>query len=233
MARVNPVQLQRYLSGMNYPARRQDLLAQAEQNQADERALSSLERLPDEVYTSPADVSAALRQLTADDAQRSAMEMGEVRAEYVAVPPEQAMPTVIEPPAPPRPPSRAAAKAQQLVTTQLNSQKEKLAETLQTATMSIRQAGQNLRQQGQESFGNYVDQGAERLDQISSYLRQTDAEVLMQKAQEATRKGQETARKRPALLIGAGFIAAFVAARLVKSAGEPPPPDPAETPATA
>jgi hypothetical protein len=60
MAKVNPIQLQKHLKGMDYPASKQDLINHAKKQGADENALSALEQLPDEKYETPADVSKAI-----------------------------------------------------------------------------------------------------------------------------------------------------------------------------
>lgn len=63
MAQVNPIQLQKHLKGMDYPASREDIIRHAEENGADEEALSVLEQLPDEEFETPADVSKAVGQM--------------------------------------------------------------------------------------------------------------------------------------------------------------------------
>ena len=60
MAKVNPIQLQKHLKGMDYPASKEDLIEHAKKNGADEHALAALEDLPDDQYETPADVSKAL-----------------------------------------------------------------------------------------------------------------------------------------------------------------------------
>jgi hypothetical protein len=60
MAKVNPIQLQKYLKGIDYPASKQDLLERAKQEGADENVCATLEQLPDEEYETPADVSKAV-----------------------------------------------------------------------------------------------------------------------------------------------------------------------------
>ena len=62
MAKVNPIQLQKHLKGVDYPASKQDLIDHAKQQGADENALSALEQLPDEQYETPAEVSKAIGQ---------------------------------------------------------------------------------------------------------------------------------------------------------------------------
>lgn len=63
MAKVNPVQLQKDLKGMNYPASKQDLLKHAQQKGADENVCATLEKLPDREYETPTDVSKAVGQI--------------------------------------------------------------------------------------------------------------------------------------------------------------------------
>lgn len=60
MAKTNPIQLQKFLKGMDYPARRQDLVEHAKKEGADENVCATLEKLPDEEYETPADVSKAV-----------------------------------------------------------------------------------------------------------------------------------------------------------------------------
>ena len=60
MAKVNPIQLQKHLKGVDYPARKEDLIKHAKQNGADKDALSALEQMPDEEYETPTDVSKAI-----------------------------------------------------------------------------------------------------------------------------------------------------------------------------
>ena len=63
MAGVNPIQLEKYLKGVDYPVSKADLLKQAEKNGADEQARSTLEQLPDQSFDSPTDVSKAVGAL--------------------------------------------------------------------------------------------------------------------------------------------------------------------------
>ena len=57
---VNPIQIQKFLKGVNYPASKGDLLENAEREGADEDVRTTLEKLPDQEYETPADVSKAL-----------------------------------------------------------------------------------------------------------------------------------------------------------------------------
>lgn len=63
MAKVNPIQIQKYLKGIDYPARREDLVQRAKDEGADDNVCSMLEQLPDEEFDTPADVSKAIGAL--------------------------------------------------------------------------------------------------------------------------------------------------------------------------
>lgn len=60
MSQLNPVQLQKFLKGVDYPARKDALIANAKKMGADENVCNSLEQLPDEEFEAPIDVSQAL-----------------------------------------------------------------------------------------------------------------------------------------------------------------------------
>lgn len=59
MATVNPIQIRRFLKRVNYPAGKGDLIKHAVQEGTDEQVRSTLERLPDQQFQTPADVSEA------------------------------------------------------------------------------------------------------------------------------------------------------------------------------
>ena len=57
MSKPNPIELQKYLSGVDYPAQRDDLVRAAEKNGADSHTLDVVRRLPDRTYDGPSGVS--------------------------------------------------------------------------------------------------------------------------------------------------------------------------------
>jgi hypothetical protein len=63
MVHVNPIQVQTYLKGVDYPASKQTLIDKAKSMGADENICASLEQLPDEDFQTPADVSQAFGEL--------------------------------------------------------------------------------------------------------------------------------------------------------------------------
>ena len=60
MSDVNPIQIQKFLKGVDYPASKQDLLQNAKKLGADDNVCESLEKLPDQDFDAPVDVSEAL-----------------------------------------------------------------------------------------------------------------------------------------------------------------------------
>ncbi len=63
MANVNPVQVQKFLGGIDYPTDKQTLLRTAQQHGADDNVCQLLQQLPDQSFNSPNDVSEAIGKL--------------------------------------------------------------------------------------------------------------------------------------------------------------------------
>jgi hypothetical protein len=61
--RINPIQLQKYLKGINYPTRRGTLVETAQRQGAPDDVIDMLGHLPDQGYNAPKDVSKAVGQL--------------------------------------------------------------------------------------------------------------------------------------------------------------------------
>lgn len=55
-----PAEIRDYLNGVVYPANLEDLLAQARSNDASDKVLAALARIPDEDYNAPTAVERAL-----------------------------------------------------------------------------------------------------------------------------------------------------------------------------
>ncbi|MBD2344633.1 DUF2795 domain-containing protein [Anabaena subtropica] len=64
MAKANPVQIQKHLKGVDYPASKQELIQHAQQQGADQKVISLLEQLPeDEEYDNPTDLNKAIGKI--------------------------------------------------------------------------------------------------------------------------------------------------------------------------
>ena len=57
---VNPIQVQKFLKGVDYPASKQELIDHAKDQGADDAVVSSLEGMDGESFETPAEVSEAL-----------------------------------------------------------------------------------------------------------------------------------------------------------------------------
>jgi hypothetical protein len=63
MARINPVQVQKYLGGIDYPADKDQLLKRAQEKGADDTVVQTLKDLPMDRSLSPNDVSEAIGKM--------------------------------------------------------------------------------------------------------------------------------------------------------------------------
>lgn len=59
----NPIQIQKFLGGLDYPVSKQDIIDKAKQGGADKKVMDALEQIPDQQYASPVAVSRAVGQL--------------------------------------------------------------------------------------------------------------------------------------------------------------------------
>jgi Protein of unknown function (DUF2795) len=57
---ANPIDLQKHLSGVSYPAGKNDLIATAQRNGADDQLLGALNKLPDKQFSGPDQVQKAI-----------------------------------------------------------------------------------------------------------------------------------------------------------------------------
>ncbi|WP_019808245.1 DUF2795 domain-containing protein [Saccharomonospora halophila] len=58
MSQPDPIRMQKYLSGVDYPAGRDDLVRHAQDEGADDEVLDHLRTIPDRTYDGPNAVSA-------------------------------------------------------------------------------------------------------------------------------------------------------------------------------
>jgi hypothetical protein len=57
---TNPIQLQKYLGGVDYPTDKQTLIRRAQDNGAGDDVIRTLQNLPTDRFNSPNDVSEAI-----------------------------------------------------------------------------------------------------------------------------------------------------------------------------
>jgi hypothetical protein len=61
-APLTPFRIQKFLGGLRYPARKDQVLEQARQRGADEQVIGALATLPDGAYESPISLSRQIRR---------------------------------------------------------------------------------------------------------------------------------------------------------------------------
>lgn len=67
MAKINPIDVQKALGGVDYPARREDLVRHARENNASEEVMNFLEQIDEErEFDTPAEVQQEVPQSDQD-----------------------------------------------------------------------------------------------------------------------------------------------------------------------
>lgn len=61
--KINPVKVQKFLKGIDYPVDKKTLIEKAKGNGADENVMHTLQRMSRETYNGPKDVSRAIGAL--------------------------------------------------------------------------------------------------------------------------------------------------------------------------
>jgi hypothetical protein len=60
MAKINPIELQKSLKGVDYPAKKDDIVKSAENNGAEDEILEALRNISEDSFEKPTDVTKAL-----------------------------------------------------------------------------------------------------------------------------------------------------------------------------
>lgn len=60
MAKPTPIEMEKYLKGVDYPASKEDLLESAKRNGAEQQICEVIQSLPDRCFEKPTDVTKAL-----------------------------------------------------------------------------------------------------------------------------------------------------------------------------
>jgi len=95
-------------------------------------------------------------------------------------------------------------------TDQLNTQKGRATEGLDTVAHAVRQTTEQLRAGQHDTIAEYIDKAAEQLERFSTRMREKDVNEILQDV-------QQFARRQPALFIGGSFAAGLLAARFLRS----------------
>jgi hypothetical protein len=100
--------------------------------------------------------------------------------------------------------------ARQQATSQISTQQQRLAGTLNTVATALHDASREMRDQDEAPIAEYVDTAAHQVEQFATMLREQDLEQLMNTT-------AQFARRQPALFLGAAFALGFAATRFLKS----------------
>lgn len=60
MANMNPIQVEKYMKGVDYPASKEDLLNAAKRNGAEKQICDMIQNLPNQRFEKPTDITKAL-----------------------------------------------------------------------------------------------------------------------------------------------------------------------------
>lgn len=92
--------------------------------------------------------------------------------------------------------------------------KERLVEGATGVAQALRHASEGLRADDQATVGDYTDALASKVDGVARFLQSRDLPTMAKEV-------KEFARRQPALFLGGAFTLGIVAARFLKSSGDP------------
>jgi Protein of unknown function (DUF2795) len=217
--------LQEFLRDATFPLAKDELVRSAREAGLTSDMVSTLERLPQETYMTPVDVSLAVSQLdagsTAGAKGSSGSRRSTTKAEPAASAQDRASGQAKRPPQPVMAPnpaktemtgatSRIATRVTGIAKDQLELRKGQATMQLEQAAQSIRQSSEQFRQQGNPTLADVSEAAASGLEQANEFLRTRDVDAVIGEA-------EATARRQPALVIGGGFAIAFLVTRMLKA----------------
>jgi len=104
-------------------------------------------------------------------------------------------------------------QARSQVTSQLESQKERVSGTLCNVAEAMRHTSEQLRQQNQEPVAQIAERAADTVDRITGYLNERDVRQILNSV-------ESYAREQPAVFIGGAFALGLLMARFFKSSSD-------------
>lgn len=104
-------------------------------------------------------------------------------------------------------------QARSQVTSQLESQKERVSGTLCNVAEAMRHTSEQLRQQNQEPVAQIAERAADTVDRITGYLNERDVRQILNSV-------ESYAREQPAVFIGGAFALGLLVARFFKSSSD-------------
>ena len=113
-------------------------------------------------------------------------------------------------------------QVRQQATDTLVSQKERLADTLDTVTLLLHQAGEHAELKDKAMLSGYVDKASGQLGQWSETLREREVTQLLDDT-------VQFARRQPMLFFSGALAAGFAGARFLRSSTQQPEPETTST----
>ena len=105
--------------------------------------------------------------------------------------------------------SSAGQRAAEQVTSRLDAQKERAADSLTEVAESLRNSSRQF-QGDQNGLGRYINQAADRVEDIAHYLQDREVADIMDQV-------EDFARRQPAAFLGGAFALGLLGARFLKS----------------
>lgn len=109
--------------------------------------------------------------------------------------------------------SGVAQQVRQQASDQLLTQKDRLADTLDTVALLLRQSGEHAELQDKELLSQYVDKASGQVSQWSEKLRDQDVTQLLEET-------GNLARRQPLLFAGGALALGFLGARFLRTSTE-------------
>jgi len=106
--------------------------------------------------------------------------------------------------------TRAFDQIQQQGKAQFTTQKDAVANTVNSVAQALHQTSSQLQEGHAEPFTQLIDQAASEMERFSTHLRESDVDTLFGEV-------QDFARRQPAVFVGGAFLFGMFAARMLRT----------------
>ncbi len=218
MPSPTPAQVDRLLSGIEYPAGKEEISQQADRKRTAKAVRALLERLPERTYQTPANVRQELEKL--EPALKGGAEAPSAKTPQTETAPSESEATGgLAVPQPVRDVvqtarvqgQRVLIQAGTLASSQVDERRPQIADGIVATATTLRETRQKLEEQGQQPLARAAEFAAGKLESASTYIRQTEARNM-------GRQVTDFAKRQPLVVLAAGTAIGLVVTRLIKSA---------------
>jgi len=105
---------------------------------------------------------------------------------------------------------QAKGQTRQQLRSQIDTRSTEAGEQLVMSASAFRRTAEQLRQEGNERAASMVEAVADRGDRFGAYLTRADGDAILGDV-------EDFARRQPWLMVGAGAVVGFAAARFLKA----------------